>query len=89
MGNKEHRKNLIEQTVKKWGGIDYLICNAAVSTHAGDFMDATEQQISKMWDVNYNSTFFLIQEALPHLKERKDSSIVILSSSTACTFSPT
>jgi NAD(P)-dependent dehydrogenase (short-subunit alcohol dehydrogenase family) len=33
-----------------------------------------------MLDINYKSTFFLIQEALPYLKKQPYSSIVILAS---------
>ncbi len=33
-----------------------------------------------MLDINYKSTFLLIQEALPHLQKQKGSSIVILAS---------
>jgi len=36
-----------------------------------------------MWDINFMSTFLLIQESLPHLRKQKDSSVVILSSYTA------
>lgn len=35
-----------------------------------------------MWDINYNSTFFLIKEALPHLRKQPGSSVVIVSSYT-------
>jgi dehydrogenase/reductase SDR family protein 4 len=65
VANKEHRLKLIDETVKKYGGIDFLIPNAAVSTHMGNFFEANEEQISKMWDINYKSAFLLIQEALP------------------------
>lgn len=46
----------------------------------GNFLEAKEDQIQKMWDINFKSTFFLVQEALPHLRKHKDSSIVILAS---------
>lgn len=49
----------------------------------GNFLEAKDSQLSKMWDINYHSTFYLIQEALPYLRKQKDSSIVILSSYTA------
>jgi NAD(P)-dependent dehydrogenase (short-subunit alcohol dehydrogenase family) len=39
-----------------------------------------------MWDINFMSTFLLIQESLPHLKKNKDSGIVILSSYSAYEF---
>lgn len=57
-----------------------MVPNAAVSTQMGSFMEAQEEQIQKMWDINFKATFFLIQEALPYLKKQKDSAIVILAS---------
>ena len=71
VGKKEDRTRLIEETLKKYGRLDYLVPNAAVSTHMGSFLDANNDQIQKMLDINYKSTFFLIQEAIPHLKEQK------------------
>lgn len=61
VGDKAQRQKLVEETVRNYGGIDYLICNAAVSTHMGNFLEATEPQIQKMWDINYKSVYFLIQ----------------------------
>ena len=46
-------------------------------------MDSTEEQIQKMYEINFKSTFLLIQSALPHLKKNKGSSIVLNSSSMA------
>lgn len=57
-----------------------MVPNAAVSTQMGAFIDAQEDQIQKMLDINYKSTFFLIQETLPYLKIQPNSSIVILAS---------
>lgn len=39
-GEKQQRLNLISETVKKYGGIDILIPNVAVSTHMGNFFEA-------------------------------------------------
>lgn len=80
VGKKEDRSRLINETIEKYGKIDYLVPNAAVSTQMGQFIDAKDEQIQKMLDINYKSTFFLIQEAIPHLRKQKDSSIVILAS---------
>ncbi len=41
-----------------------------------------------MWDINFKSTFFLVQEALPHLRKQKGSSIVILASYAAYDLPP-
>lgn len=83
MGKTEDRTNLINKTVEKFGRIDYIVANAAVSTHMGSLFDIEEKQLKKMWDINYFSTFFLIQEAIPHLKKQQNSSIVLISSYTA------
>ena len=83
VGKPEDRTNLINKTVEKLGKIDYIVANAAVSTHMGSLFDIDENQLKKMWEINYFSTFFLIQEALPHLKKQPNSSIVLISSYTA------
>ena len=69
--------------MEKYGRIDYVVANAAISTQMGNFLDAEEDQIMKMWQVNFLSTFLLIKEAIPHLKKQVGSSILILSSYTA------
>jgi dehydrogenase/reductase SDR family protein 4 len=56
------------------------VANAAVATKLGRFLETKEDQIQYVWNINFNSTFFLIQEALPHLRKEKDSSIVIIAS---------
>ena len=61
--------------------------NAAVSTQMGSFLDATDVEIQKMLDINYEATFLLVQEAVPHLRKSKGS-IVILASYTAYDLSP-
>ena len=61
VAKKEDRLKLISETVRQFGGIDYLICNAAISTHVGSFLDAGEKEVQKMWDTNYMATFLLIQ----------------------------
>lgn len=38
VGKKEDRTKLINQTLEKYGRIDYLVPNAAVSTQMGQFL---------------------------------------------------
>ena len=77
VGKREDLKKLVEFTIEKYGRLDYLVCNAAVTTHTGNFLTANESQIRKMWDINYFSIFFLIQEAIPYLRKQKNSSILL------------
>jgi dehydrogenase/reductase SDR family protein 4 len=38
VANPEHRKNLLKETVAKFGGIDILVSNAGVNPHVGSVM---------------------------------------------------
>ena len=79
VGKKEDRKAIVEQTIEKYGRIDYLVPNAAVSLRMNNMMDAEESQLQKMFDINYKSTFLLIKESLPFLRKQEGSSIVLIS----------
>lgn len=39
VGKAEDRKQLIDETVKKYGGIDVLVSNAATNPHMGPLFD--------------------------------------------------
>ncbi|XP_038070206.1 dehydrogenase/reductase SDR family member 4-like [Patiria miniata] len=80
VGKAEHRTKLISETVAKHGGIDILVSNAAVNPAMGPFLETTEDQWDKIFDVNVKATFLLIKECVPHMKTRKGASIVIVSS---------
>ncbi|XP_022094563.1 dehydrogenase/reductase SDR family member 4-like [Acanthaster planci] len=80
VGKAEHRAKLINETVAKHGGIDILVSNAAVNPAFGPMLNTTEEQWDKIFDVNVKSTFLLIKECVPHMVDRKGSSIVIVSS---------
>ena len=76
------RKKLIDFTVEKFGKIDVLVNNAAVSTHFGPAMQTPEDAYDKMLNINVKSAFYLVKEALPHLKKTKGT-VLFVSSVTA------
>ena len=43
----------------KYKKIDCLILNAAVSSHFGDFLEMSEIQMDKMYDVNIKATIMM------------------------------
>jgi len=65
------RKKLINFALEKFGKIDILINNAAVSTYMGPITDTPEAAYDKMLETNVKAAFYLVQEALPHLKKTK------------------
>jgi NAD(P)-dependent dehydrogenase (short-subunit alcohol dehydrogenase family) len=64
------RKMLIDNTIKRFGGIDVLV-NAAGIIGTGNIENTTLAQWDQMIDVNLRSLFHLTQLALPGLIERK------------------
>jgi dehydrogenase/reductase SDR family protein 4 len=80
VGNKEDRTKLIEKAVKEFGGIDFLVSNAAINPVMGPALDCPESAWDKIFEVNVKAPFLLTQEILPHLQKRKEGSIVFISS---------
>ncbi|XP_065913071.1 dehydrogenase/reductase SDR family member 4-like [Dysidea avara] len=80
VGKEEDRKQLIQETVDKFGKLDILVSNAAVNPIFGPIMEATEKAWDKIFDVNVKASFLLAKEAYPHLKNSHNGSIVFVSS---------
>lgn len=78
--NKEERLRLLNVISNKYGKLNGLVCNVAVSPYFGETMNIDEQSFSKIFEVNVQNTFFTIKEALPLLKKADNSSILIISS---------
>lgn len=74
------RKKLFEETVKKFGGIDVLVSNAAVNPAVGSVLDAPEEVWDKIFDVNVKAAFLLAKEVKPFIVKRGGGSIVFISS---------
>ncbi|XP_014488202.1 PREDICTED: dehydrogenase/reductase SDR family member 4-like [Dinoponera quadriceps] len=80
VGKSADRKNLLEKTKTCFGGLDILVCNAAVSPALSTTMETTEKLWDKIFDTNVKSTFLFMKESLPFLKCSKSPSIIIVTS---------
>ncbi|MGZ9583205.1 SDR family NAD(P)-dependent oxidoreductase [Paenibacillus marinisediminis] len=69
---------IVEQTVKTWGRIDIIINNAALVCNK-PIEAVTHEDWDRLFAVNVKSVFFLIQKALPNLKETRGSIVNISS----------
>src|SRR5437868_5090308 len=67
-------RNLINETIKRFGQIDVLICNAGISMRAL-FEDVDLDVIRKVMDVNFWGTVYCTKYALPYLIKSKGSLI--------------
>ena len=71
-------KQLIDETVQKFGRLDVLICNAGISMRAL-FEEVDLDVFKQLMDINFYGTIYAVKFALPHLLESKGSIIGISS----------
>lgn len=71
-------RNLVEQTINKFGKIDILINNAGISMRAM-FKDLDLSVIRRLMDVNFWGTVYCTKFALPWLLESKGSVVGVIS----------
>lgn len=78
--HKEQRQNLIDETIKAFGGIDIVVSNAATNPHMGSILETDERMYDKIMELNVKSTFFLVKEVVPYMEKRGGGSVVLVSS---------
>ncbi len=77
---KEELEKLVNETNEKLGGIDILVCNAAINPFFGSSMDIPDDAFDKILSSNIKSNHWLSNLVLPQMIERKDGVIIIISS---------
>ena len=81
-------KDLVYLTKEKLGKIDTLVCNAATNPFMGSMLDMPNDKFDKVMNNNIKSNQILCNLVLPEMIERKDGSIIIISSIAAIKGSP-
>ena len=71
---------LVDETRAKFDKIDILVCNAATNPYFGSIQNIPEKAIDKLMDNNIKSNILLCQMVIPEMVERKEGSIIIISS---------
>ena len=80
ISSKEELQNLVDETEAKLGPVDVLVCNAASNPYYGPMAGISDDQFRKILDNNIVSNHWLIQMVAPGMIERRDGSIIIVSS---------
>ncbi len=80
ISRKEDLQNLVDKARAQYGKIDVLVCNAAANPYYGPMMGINDEQFDKVMDNNIKSNHWLCSMVIPEMRERKDGSIVIISS---------
>jgi len=80
IGRREDVERLVSETEKQYGRIDVLVCNAAVNPYFGPMAGLTDEAFTKVIDSNVRSNLWLCNLVIPGMAERKDGSVIIVSS---------
>jgi NAD(P)-dependent dehydrogenase (short-subunit alcohol dehydrogenase family) len=80
IGRKEDLQRLVDTTLREWGGIDVLVCNAAVNPYFGPAAGMSDEAYDRVMDANVKGNFWLCNIAIPHMCTRPDPSVIIVSS---------
>lgn len=77
--NFEAAHQVIEQTIKAFGKLDILVCNAGIARDTL-LMRMSEDQWDSVLDVNLKSVFNYCHAVTPHMIRQKSGSIIAMSS---------
>lgn len=80
ISNKDALQTLVDESRAAFGKIDVLVCNAASNPHFGPMSEIDDAVFRKVLDNNIISNHWLIAMVAPEMIERKDGSIIIISS---------
>ena len=80
ISDKAALQNLVDETRRAFGRIDVLVCNAASNPYYGPMAGISDDQFRKIFDNNVLSNHWLIGMVAPEMLERKNGSIIIVSS---------
>jgi glucose 1-dehydrogenase len=79
VSQREEARSMVEETVRRYGGLDILVNNAAMQPYKfiGGYDAATFEWL---WDINIGGYCRMVQESLPYLRRSACPRIVNISS---------
>ncbi|MEQ1648805.1 MAG: SDR family oxidoreductase [Hyphomicrobiaceae bacterium] len=80
ISRKAEVEALVAKTVEKFGRVDCVVANAAVSPYFGPMTGLEDEAFDKLMNVNVKSCFWLANLARPHFEKQGGGSVIIISS---------
>ena len=80
VANKGHVEQLVEKAVQHFGRLDIMVNNAGIAPVV-DFLDVTEEMLSRVLDVNLKGAFYGTQAAGRQMIKQGDGGVIINMSS--------
>jgi NAD(P)-dependent dehydrogenase (short-subunit alcohol dehydrogenase family) len=80
ISSKDELKHLVDETTRRLGRVDIVVCNAASNPYYGPLGGIEDDQFRKILENNVIANHWLINFAAPQMIERKNGAIIIVSS---------
>jgi dehydrogenase/reductase SDR family member 4 len=77
VGRREDLERVVRDTVAQVGHIDILVNNSATNIGQGPALEATDEMLAKMVEINVMSAFRLVNLVVPSMIERKAGGSII------------
>ena len=82
IADEDDARHVVAETLRHYGRLDILICNAGVGSFA-ELEQFTGEEWDRIFDTNVKGTFLLCKAAVPHFKAQKRGHIVGITSDVA------
>ncbi len=79
IADAEEAEHVVAETLRYYGRLDIIICNAGVGSFA-KLEQLSAEEWDRMFDTNVKGTFLLCKAAVPHFKAQKKGHIVGIAS---------
>jgi NAD(P)-dependent dehydrogenase (short-subunit alcohol dehydrogenase family) len=80
ISRRDEVEGLVDATLKQWGRLDTLVCNAAVNPYFGPLAGIPDEAFDKIMNSNIKSNLWLCNRAIPAMADKGGGSVVIVSS---------
>ena len=77
---REAVQGLVDRTLREWGRIDILVCNAATNPYYGPLRDIDDAAFDKIMATNVRSNLWLCNMVIPQMAQRKGGAVIVISS---------
>ena len=82
IADEDDARHVVAETLRHYGRLDILICNAGVGSFA-ELEQFSGEEWDRIFDTNVKGTFLLCKAAVPHFKAQKRGHIVGITSDVA------
>jgi len=80
IGHDDQRRQLIDETQRRVGAVDILVCNAAINPYYGPIENTPDEVFDRMMSVNVRCNLNLAALVRPGMAARKSGAIIVISS---------